>query len=431
MAGANHTVTAAGWTGRVNSVRIQRCLSPHGCATLPMTGPLAGIRVLEAGLLIQGPQAAALLADMGADVIKVELPNIGDHSRHIHVGAEDGRSAVFTACNRGKRSVTLDLRHAQGAAIFQKLAQDADVVISNFKPGTMEAWGVGHAQLAAVNPRIICAQGSTFGPLGPDAHREGADLAGQAAGGLARGTGRDADPPSPVAAFIADHIGSLNMVAGILAALHARTETSRGQSIDVSLLGGQIWAQATEYTHYLLTGEAAGRANLGHPLIKALYGLFETADGWIGIIGVPPQARDAFFLAIDRPELALDDRLQGIALDAETLAWLRRELEAVFRIQDTAHWCAALQAAGVRYAPVRDHPEVAQDAGAWANGYFAHVQDETGAKRKVVGPPIRMSATPLTAGAKAPELGEHTEEVLCTAGISDAEMAELRERGTI
>ena len=396
-----------------------------------MAGPLVGIRVLEAGLLIQGPQAAALLADMGADVVKVELPGVGDHSRHIHVGPGDSRSAVFAACNRGKRGITLDLRHRQGAAVFKTLARDADVVISNFKPGTMEGWGLGHEQLAALNPRIVCAQGSTFGPLGPDADREGADLAGQAAGGLASGTGRDGDPPSPAGAFVADHIGSLNMVAGVLAALHARAETGRGQSIDVSLLGGQIWAQATEYTHYLLTGRAAGRANLGHPLIKAVYGLFETADGWIGIIGVPPQARDAFFLALDRPELALDERLLGVAVHPDALAWFRSELEAVFRTRGTAHWCAALQAAGVRYAQVREHPEVAEDAGAWANGYFAEARDGAGAPVKVVGPPIRMSATPLVAGARAPELGEHTDEVLRAAGYPDAEIARLRAGGTI
>ena len=130
-----------------------------------MAGALDGIRVLEAGLLIQGPQAAALLADMGADVVKIELPGIGDHSRHIHVAPDDPRSAVYTACNRGKRSVCLDLRHERGADVFKLLAQHADVVISNFKPGTLESWGLGYAALAAVNPRIICAHGSTFGPL--------------------------------------------------------------------------------------------------------------------------------------------------------------------------------------------------------------------------------------------------------------------------
>ena len=395
-----------------------------------MAGPLSDIRVLEVGLLIQGPQAAALLADMGADVVKIELPGIGDHSRHIHVAEDDPRSAVFTACNRGKRSVTLDLRHAEGAAIFKRLAEDADVVVSNFKPGTLDEWGLGYADLAAVNPRIVCAQGSTFGPLGPDAEREGADLAGQAAGGLVSTTGADGEPPTPVGAFIADHIGSLNMVAGILAALHDRASSGRGQSADVSLLGGQIWAQATEYTHTLLTGRIPGRANRGHPLIKAAYGLFPTQDGWIGVIGVPPQARDAFFIAIERPDLALDERFQGIAVASDAVAWFKAELAKAFASHSTAHWCQALHEAGVRYAPVRDYAEVVADAGAWENGYFAEVPGADGPQR-VVGAPIRMSATPLQPAATAPALGEHTEAVLGELGLDAAEIARLREQGTL
>lgn len=394
-----------------------------------MAGPLQDIRVLEAGLLIQGPQAAALLADMGADVIKIELPGVGDHSRHIHVAPDDPRSAVFEGCNRGKRSITLDLRQQQGADAFKTLAERADVFVSNFKPGTLEEWGLGFEALSKINPGIICAQGSTFGPLGPDADREGADLAGQAAGGLISTTGREGDAPTPVGAFIADHIGSLNMVAGILAALHVRERTGRGQRIEVSLLGGQIWAQATEYTHFLMTDRVPGRANLGHPLIKAAYGIFETRDGWIGIIGVPPQARDEFFVAIDRPDLSLDERLQGIAIDPETIDWFKAELAAAFKKQTTERWCEALRDAGVRFAPVRDYREVAQDAGVWANGYFAQVEDDQGVKRRVVGTPIRMSETPLQPGALAPALGEHTEDVLREAGLNDDRLAELRESG--
>ena len=396
-----------------------------------MAGPLQGIRVLEAGLLIQGPQAAALLSDMGADVVKIELPGVGDHSRHIHVAPDDPRSAVFAACNRGKRSVTLDLRRPEGASIFKRLARGADVVVSNFKPGTLDEWGLGHADLSAVNPGIVCAQGSTFGALGPDAHREGADLAGQAAGGLISTTGRDGDAPTPVGAFIADHIGSLNMVAGILAALHVRNATGHGQNIDVSLLGGQIWAQATEFTHYLLTDQVPGRANLGHPLIKAAYGIFPTADGWIGIIGVPPDARDAFFVAIDRPDLALDERLQGIAVSPQAIDWFKAELASAFAKRGTDDWCAALAAAGVRYAPVRDYAQVAADEGAWANGYFAEAHDAEGTAARVVGTPIRMSATPLQPAATAPTLGQHTDEVLSELGLDAKTLARLREEGTI
>ena len=396
-----------------------------------MTGPLDGIRVLEAGLLIQGPQAAALLADMGADVVKVELPGIGDQGRYVFVAPDDPRSAVYTACNRGKRSISLDLRHGRGALVFKTLVKTADVVVSNFRPGTLEAWGLGYEDLAKVNPGIISAQGSTFGPLGPDAEREGADLAGQAAGGLISTTGGDGDAPTPVGAFIADHIGSLNMVAGILAALHARSASGQGQRVEVSLLGGQIWAQASEYTHYLMTQRLPGRANFGHPLIHAAYGIFETADGWLGIIGVPPDARDAFFVAMERPDLALDERLQNVVMAAEDLAWFKTELRATFKARSTDEWCRTLAEAGVRYAPVRDYRQVVDDPGAWENGYFAEVIGEGGDAHRVVGAPIRMSATPLRPGAVAPALGAHTDEVLREAGISDEEIAELRTQGTV
>ena len=396
-----------------------------------MTRPLEGVQVIDAGMLVQAPQAAALLADMGAQVIKVELPGFGDQARFIPLSAEDFRSAYFTACNRGKRSLTLDLRTEAGANIFKRLANTADVVVSNFKPGTMEAWGLGYEHLAATNPGIIWAAGSTFGPLGADAHREGADLAGQAAGGLISTTGRDGDPPTPVGVTIADHIGSLNMVAGILAALHVRHSTGRGQRVEVSLLGGQIWAQAAEYSHFLLTDQVPGRANYGHPLLPALYRIFPTADGWIGLIGMPPDTLDAFFTALGQPELALDERLRQTLPTPATMAWLAGIVEAAFKTQTTAHWCAALGEAGVRYAPVRDYREVAADPGAWQNGYFAEAQDADGETHRVVGTPIRMSATPLAPAATAPALGEHTDEILHEAGYAEAEIEAFRKAGVV
>ena len=397
-----------------------------------MSGPLQGIRVLDVGLLVQAPQAAALLSDMGADVIKVELPGFGDQARFIPLSLEDFRSAYFTACNRGKRSLTLDLRAPAGAAIFCRLAETADVVVSNFKPGTMESWGLGYEDLAEHNPGIVWAGGSTFGPAGPDAELEGADLAGQAAGGLVSTTGRDGDPPSPVGVTIADHIGSLNMVAGVLAALHARERSGRGQRVEVSLLGGQIWAQAAEYTHFLLTDEVPGRSNYGHPLLRAAsYRIFETADGWLGVIGVPAEAMDGFLVALGRPELVADERLQSLFMAPEDLAWFAGVLEDAFRTRATAEWCELLREVGVRHAPVRDYREVVADPGTWENGYFATVSDGDGNETRVVGTPIRMSDTPLEPAASPPELGADSDEILRDLGYSDADIAGFRDAGAV
>ena len=391
-----------------------------------MAGALQGIKVLDVGMLVQGPQAAALLSDMGADVIKVELPGFGDQARLIFCAMDDPRSAYFTACNRGKRSITLDLRTPAGADVFMTMAESADVVVSNFKPGTMDEWGLGYEALSERNPRIIWAAGSTFGPLGPDALREGADLAGQAAGGLISTTGKDGDAPSPVGVTIADHIGSQNLVAGVLAALFARERTGRGQRIEVSLLGGQIWAQAAEYSHFLMTDRVPGRANFGHPLLPTLYRIFETADGWLGLIGVPPAAKDGFFTAVGKPELAIDPRFDTLLVQPDDLAWLLGELEHVFIEQTTEHWCTTLGAVGVRYAPVRDYREAAGDPGAWENGYFTEVTGSDGKPVRVVGTPIRMSDTPLQPAATAPALGDDTESILLEHGYTAEDIERFR-----
>ena len=266
-------------------------------------GALDGLKVLEAGLLVQGPQAAATLHDWGADVVKVELPRFGDQSRWVVSPGGGGRAPYFIGCNRGKRSVTLDLRTSAGREVFLRLAEWADVVITNFTPGTMDDWGLSYEDVAARNPAVVYAAGSTFGPEGPSARREGADLAGQAAGGLIATTGTDGGDPTPVGATIADHIAAQNLVAGILAALIARGRTGRGQKVETSLLGGQIWAQASEYTSYLLTGQVPRPANHGNSLIAGIYSIYPTSDGWIAIVGVVGAARETFFDVVQRPDL--------------------------------------------------------------------------------------------------------------------------------
>jgi crotonobetainyl-CoA:carnitine CoA-transferase CaiB-like acyl-CoA transferase len=391
-----------------------------------MVAALEGITVLEAGMLVQGPQAAAMLAQLGADVIKVELPVFGDQSRWLPMTPGDTRSPFFLGCNRGKRSVTIDVRTPAGRGVFLRLAERVDVVITNFKPGTMDDWGLGYDHLAGRNPGLVFATGSAFGPVGPDAQREGADLSAQAAGGLISATGTDDGEPTTVAVTIADHIASLNLVSGILAALVARAHTGRGQRVDVSLLGSQIWAQASEYTHYLCSGQLPGRPNRGHPLIPGLYGIMPTADGWIAIVGVVGPQRAVFYDAIGRPDLSTDPRFDALLFTKQQKAELFEILAEVFAERTTAEWCEVLGRIGVRYAPVRSYAEVADDPHVWANGYLAEADGE-----RVVGTPIRLSDTPARVGGPPPELGADTFEVLSGAGYSPDEIAELYASGAI
>jgi crotonobetainyl-CoA:carnitine CoA-transferase CaiB-like acyl-CoA transferase len=387
-------------------------------------GALDGLKVVEAGLLVQGPQAAATLSEWGADVVKVELPRFGDQARWLPVQPGDTRSAYFIGCNRGKRSVTVDLRTPDGRDVFLRLAAWADVIITNFAPGRMDSWGLGYDDIAAVNPRVVYAAGSTYGTEGSDAHREGADLSGQAAGGLISTTGRDGEDVTPIGATIADHTAAQNLVAGVLAALFARQRTGRGQHVVTSLIGGQIWAQASEYTGYLLRGRPSGRSNRGHPLIPGLYGIFRTADGWIAVVGILGPQRRTFFELVGRGDL--------LERFAEPLYWdevkteLFPELDDAFSTATTAEWCDRLRTAGLRHAPVRDHAEVVADPNVWANGYFTTVDGVD-----VVAAPVGFSATPAQPSAVAPELGQHTEEVLLELGYAWDDIARLRDAGAI
>jgi crotonobetainyl-CoA:carnitine CoA-transferase CaiB-like acyl-CoA transferase len=294
----------------------------------------------------------------------------------------------------------------------------------------MEAWGVGYADAAARNERIIYGSGSSFGPLGPDAGREGADLSAQAAGGLISTTGGAGADPSPVGATIADHISGQNLLAGILAALYARERTGRGQLVETSLLGGQTWAQAGEFTHYLLSGQVSGPSARGHPMVPGLYGMFPTADGWIAIIGVVGPARDLFYRTIGRPELI--ERFPELLYFQDDKAELWPILDEAFSSKTTQEWCDLLGAAGLRFAPVRDHTAVAADPGVRANGYIAPVEDPDGSDLAlVVRTPVRLSGDTAPAGSHLPELGEHTEEVLLEAGYTWDEITALSAEGAI
>jgi CoA:oxalate CoA-transferase len=403
---------------------------PREPADRPM-GVLDGVKVIEAGLLVQGPQASLTMLEWGAEVIKVELPGFGDQSRWLPISREDRRSAFFTAYNRGKRSTTVDLRVPDGREIFLRLIEKADVVITNFKPGTMESWGLGYDDAAERNQRIVYAMGSSFGPEGPDANREGADLSAQAAGGLISTTGGRGADPSSIGATVADHIASQNLLAGILGALYARERTGRGRLIETSLLGGQIWAQAGEYTRYLMSGSISGPSGRGHPMIPGIYGMFPTSDGWIAIVGVAGPARDLFYRTIGRPELIA--QFDQFLYFEDDRAALWPILDEVFAQKPTAEWCRLLGDAGLRFAPVRDHAEVAADPGVLANGYISRISGATDATttHDVVRAPVRFDRHTAQAAVEVPELGQHTEEVLLEIGYTWDDIERLSRGGAI
>ncbi|MEZ5216220.1 MAG: CaiB/BaiF CoA-transferase family protein [Ilumatobacteraceae bacterium] len=394
-------------------------------------GVLEGIKVVDVGVLVQAPQAAMMLGNLGAEVLKVELPGIGDQSRWLPVGDGISESPYFEGCNRGKRSATIDLRTPDGKEIFLTLMERTDVLISNFKPGTLDDWGLGWEVLHARNPRLIHAAGSAFGHRGADAAREGADLAAQASGGLISATGLDSGEPTPIAVTICDHIACMNIVSGVLAALYHRLNGGDGQRIEVSLLGAQVFAQASEYTYSFLSGKVPGRPNRGHPLIAGIYGVFPTADGQIAIVGVTGPQRATFFELVGRPDLVDDERLRAALYPMDLKLWLFDQLADAFRAKPTTEWCDLLRAAGLRFAPVRDYLEAAADPQLWENGYLETYTAEDGTESTVVGNPIWFSETPARVGGPAPQLGAHTEEVMLELGYGWDDIARWSEARVI
>jgi len=393
-----------------------------------MPAPLEGIKVLDFTRYQQGPFATVMLADMGADVIKVEERRNGDLGRAL--GAQpDGFCGYFEAHNRNKRSITLDVRTEKGKQIVRRLAERVDVVVENFRPGVMDRLGIGYADLKAVNPRIIMASASGYGMRGPDAKKPSFDIIGQAVGGImvSQGGGPENEPQMVTAGF-ADHVGAMFLAFGVAMALIARDRFGIGQHLDASLLGGQIAFQAMGYCRSLQNGVHSSFVAGGNPLFRA-YGC---ADGkWLAIGILDPKVWPSLTAALDRPDLEHDQRFAVPFARHDNAHELTGHLAEIFRTRPRDEWLKLLEQHDVAAGPVRDHVEAAEDPQVLANEYIVTVEHPHIGPIRVPGIPVNFSETPGSVRTAAPELGQHTEEVLLELGYTWEEMGQLREEEII
>src|SRR3990170_1157338 len=393
-------------------------------------GPLAGVRVLDFTIFQQGPQASLVFADMGADVIKVEPPKFGDLGRVMGMTGEDRFSPYFLAHNRGKRSISLDLKKEEAKHICLQLAERCDAVIHNFRPGVMERLGLGYDDLRRVNPRVIYGHASGWGAKGPRAGHPAFDLAAQAQGGLISVTGEPEGYPLPAGAAVADYVGAANLALGVISALFARERTGTGQKIDTSLLGGQVAMQAWEIQYYIAHGWV-GKAGRGHHYIPTIWRVFKTADSYVVVGGMPENRWPAFCQAVGMPELETDERFAQYMVRMSNVDQLYAILDEVFATKSSEEWMGLLKAADCICAPVATYEELLNDPQVRANEYVVEVDHPTRGRMPVVGAPWRFSETPAEIAPAAPELGQHTEELLLDLGYSWEQITELREQGVL
>ena len=418
----------------------------------PNPGALAGIQVLDLSRVLAGPWCTQMLADLGADVVKIERPGLGDDTRQWGPpflkdaeGNDTTQASYFTACNRNKRSVTIDMATAQGQALIKQMALQADIVVENFKVGGLQQYGLDHASLRALNPRLIYCSVTGFGQDGPYAERAGYDLMVQAMTGMMSITGRaDSEPgggPLRVGVALIDLFTGIYASNAILAALHVRDNatsgTGEGQHIDMALLDVGMAVLANQAAGFLATGNAPGRMGNSHPSL-APYQDFPTADGSMLLaIGNDGQFQ-RFCAAVGRPEWAADARFVTNTLRVQHRAELIPAMEGVTRTRSTAEWIALLEDKAVPCGPVNTIAQAFDDEQVKARGLAVTLprwkEGETGdGVQQITGvaSPLRLSANPPVLRNAPPALGQHTDEVLGEMGLSAQQVAALRAGGVL
>ena len=389
-----------------------------------MTGPaLTGVRVLEVGNYMAGPFCGMQLADLGAEVIKVEHPDGGDQVRSVAPLIE-GEGSAFVRLNRNKRSLALDLKKAEGNEVFRRLVRTADVVVENLRPGTMRDLGLDYPALRQINPALIYLAASGWGQDGPLKDQPGMDIMAQARSGLMSITGQPGGDPVKVGVPICDLVCALYGALAVVAALHARGDSGHGQYIDVSLLEAGVSLAIWEAGGYFATGEIPGPLGSAHQS-NAPYQAFRASVGWLTIGATTKRNWTAMCMALGLDQLLDDDRYLTTSLRHANRESLASAIEEVTITMPAEHWLAVLENAGVPCAPIQDFGQVFNSPHLLAREYFWDANHTTLGKVPQLGSPMRFSRTPVRRGKAGPLLGEDSSDLLTELGYEPAAIARL------